>query len=176
MNTEFPEDFDPSQEEGNTWSVIPAGEYVAQAIEAEVSPTKKGDGTVLKLVWKILEGEHEGRQVWQYVTYRHPSEQAQKFGRKTIKDLCVAMGIEQAVQDANVFLHKPVKIRVRIEKDDDGVYEDKNKVTRVMPLEPKGDGGPASPTPAKPSPKPAPAAPVMAGPAKTAPWHTNAAR
>jgi hypothetical protein len=176
MTTEFPETFDPSQEEGNTWSLIPPGEYVAQMIEAEVSPTKKGDGTVLRLVWKILEGDYENRQVWDYVTYRHPSEQAQSIGRKKIKDMCVAMDIQEAVQDAAVFLYKPAKIRVAIERDKDGVYEDKNKVTRVLPLEPKANSGPP-PVPATSAPKPVPAAPaVAAGPAKTAPWHTSAAR
>src|SRR5215472_11753050 len=109
MSTEFPETFDPSQEEGNTWSLIPPGEYMAQAIEGEVSPTKNGAGTYVRLTWKILEGEFENRQVWQYVTFRHTNEQAQSIGRKTIKDICVAMDIQQAVQDAAVFLYKPVK-------------------------------------------------------------------
>jgi hypothetical protein len=173
MTTQFPQTFDPTTQEGNSWDVLPVSEYVAQVIEASIQQPNSGDGYHLALIWKIIEGDYEGRQVWQRITYLHSSEQAQTIGRKMLKDLCVATGVAEQVDDAEVFLFKPVRIRLGIERDKQGLYPDRNKVSRILPLEPK----PAEPgQPAKSvaainvasaakTPKPAPAG--------SAPWHAK---
>jgi hypothetical protein len=80
MTTELPEAFDPAQEQGNSWELIPVGEYVAQVTEASVTQPKSGNGHMLLLVWKILEGEFEDRRLWQRITFLHPNEMAQSMG------------------------------------------------------------------------------------------------
>jgi hypothetical protein len=176
MNTQFPETFDPETQEGNSWELLPVGEYVAQIVEASIQQPNSGDGYHLALTWKIIEGDYEGRQVWQRITYLHSSEQAQTIGRKMLKDLCVATGVAEQVDDAEVFLFKPVRIRLGIERDKQGVYEDKNRISRILPLEAKSEEPEQPEHPAKPvaatkvasaakTPKPAPAGP--------APWHAQ---
>ena len=176
MSTQFPETFDPTTQEGNSWDVLPASEYVAQAVEASIQQPHSGDGYYLALTWKIIEGDYEGRQVWQRITYLHSSEQAQTIGRKMLKDLCVATGVAEQVDDAEVFLFKPVRIRLGIERDKQGVYPDKNRISRILPLEAKSEEPEQPEQPAKPvaatkvasaakTPKPAPASP--------APWHAQ---
>jgi hypothetical protein len=173
MTTQFPETFDPTTQEGNSWDVLPASEYVAHAVEASIQQPHSGDGYYLALTWKIIEGDYEGRQVWQRITYLHSSEQAQTIGRKTLKDLCVATGVAEQVDDAEVFLFKPVRIRLGIERDKQGVYPDKNRISRILPLEAKSE---EPEQPAKPvaATKVASAAktskPAPAGPA---PWHAK---
>jgi hypothetical protein len=176
MTTQFPETFDPTTQEGNSWEVLPLSEYVAQVVEASIQQPNSGDGYHLALTWKIIEGDFEGRQVWQRITYLHSSEQAQAIGRKMLKDLCVATDVAEQVDDAEVFLFKPVRIRLGVEKDKQGIYPDKNKVSRILPLAAKpGEAGQPE-QPAKPvaatkvvsaakTPKPAPAGP--------APWHAQ---
>ena len=174
MSTQFPETFDPETQEGNSWDLLPVGEYVAQVVEASIQKPNSGDGYYLALTWKIIEGDYEGRQVWQRITYLHSSEQAQTIGRKTLKDLCVATGVaDEQVDNAEVFLFKPVRIRLGIERDKQGVYPDKNRISRILPLEAKSEEPeqPAKPvagtkvaSAAKTS-KPAPAGP--------APWHAK---
>jgi hypothetical protein len=102
-----------------------------------------------------------------------------------LKDLCTALGVDEHVEDVEVFLFKPARIRVGIEKDPDGVYDDKNKIKRILLLNPPTDGAGAlqpAPRPAPQSgaaavatPKPQVAAatkgPARPGPAGTAPWH-----
>jgi hypothetical protein len=173
MSTEFPEIFDPETQEGNSWDPLPVGEYVAQIVEASVLQPKSGDGCYLALTWKIAEGEFEGRQVWHRITFAHSNEQAQTIGRKTLKDLCVALDVNEQVNDAEVFLFKPARIRLGIEKDKQGIYPDKNKVSRIVRLEPKpaepgqpANGGSASAA-ATGVPKPA------VGPGAPAPWHAQ---
>jgi Protein of unknown function (DUF669) len=174
MNTQFPETFDPETQEGNSWELLPVGEYVAQIVEACIQPPKSGDGYHLALTWKIIKGDYEGRPVWQRITYLHSSEQAQTIGRKTLKDLCVALDVNEQVDDAEVFLFKPARIRVGIDRDKQQVYADKNRISRILPLEAKEPEQPEQP--AKPvaatkvasaakTPKPAPAGP--------APWHAQ---
>ena len=171
MSTQFPETFDPATQEGN--ALLPVSEYVAQVIEASIQQPKSGDGYYLALTWKVIKGKYEGRQVWQRIIFAHSNEQAQTIGRKTLKDLCVALDVNEQVNDAEVFLFKPARIRLGIEKDKQGLYLDQNKVSRILPLEPKpagpeqpANGGSAS-TAATGVPKPA------VGPGAPAPWHAQ---
>ena len=173
MSTQFPETFDPTTQEGNSWDVLPVGEYVAQIVEASIQQPNSGDGYHLALTWKIIKGDYEGRQVWQRITYLHSSEQAQTIGRKTLKDLCDALGVNEQVKDAEVFLFKPVRIRLGIERDKQGVYPDKNRISRILPLEAKSEE-PEQPTKPVAATNVASAAktakPAPAGPA---PWHAQ---
>ena len=122
---------------------VTVGEYVAQIVEASIQQPNSGDGYYLAVTWKIIEGKSEGRQVWQRITYLHSSEQAQTIGRKMLKDLCLSTDVAEEVHDAEVFLFKPVRLRLGIEKDKQGIYADKNRVSRIMPLKTK----PAEPDP-----------------------------
>jgi len=176
MSTEFPETFDPTTQEGNSWDVLPASEYVAHAVEASIQQPHSGDGYYLALTWKIIEGDYGGRQVWQRITYLHSSEQAQTIGRKMLKDLCVATGVAEQVDNAEVFLFKPVRIRLGIERDKQGVYADKNRISRILPLEAKSEEPEQPEQPAKPgaATKVASAAkPSKPAPAGPAPWHAK---
>src|SRR6185295_11018338 len=130
------------------------GEYVAQIVEASVLQPKSGDGCYLALTWKIAEGDFEGRQVWHRITFAHSNEQAQTIGRKTLKDLCVALDVNEQVNDAEVFLFKPARIRLGIERDKQGIYPDKNKVSRIRSLDPK-PAEPGQPVNLPLEPKPA---------------------
>jgi len=93
-----------------------------------------------------------------------------------LKDLCVATGVAEQVDDAEVFLFKPVRIRLGIERDKQGVYPDKNRISRILPLEAKSEEPEQPEQPTKPvaatnvasaakTAKPAPAGP--------APWHAQ---
>jgi hypothetical protein len=99
MPTQLPQNFDPDSQEGNSWDLLPADEYLAQIVEASVQPPRNGDGYYVALTWRIIDGPYEGRQVWQRITYLHSSEQAQTIGRKALKDLCIALGVTEHVEE-----------------------------------------------------------------------------
>lgn len=168
MSNFLAEAFDSDTEEGGgSFELLPPGDYVAQVTEAASSEMKSGAGHLLNLRWQILEGEYENRLVFQNVTYIHrTSETAQSIGRKTIKDLCDAIGVSGAVTDTSVLCFTPCRIRLGIERDKSGQYPDKNRVMRIMPL---GEA-PEPPAPAaKPAAKPA-AATKPATTAAGVPW------
>ena len=174
MSTQFPEAFDPATHEGNSWDVLPAGEYVAQVVEASIQQPNSGDGYYLSLTWKIIEGAYEGRQVWQRITYQHSSEQAQTFGRKTLKDLlrsnrgCRAgrrrrgLPVQAGAHSAR---HRAGQAR--------GLPRTKTGSSRIMSLETKPVETEQPARPAAPATKAAVASGVPRNPSGPAPWHAQ---
>jgi hypothetical protein len=150
----------------------------AQITEATVSQPQSGDGYGIELTWQITEGTYENRFLWQRVTFQHSSTQAQRIGRAQFKDLCTACGVTEAVNDLDLFKLIPCKVRVGIEKDKNGVYDDKNRVTRVWPAsyEPPAPKRAAT-IPASQPPKPLAAATPPNGDApsgaKDPPWRAK---
>jgi uncharacterized protein DUF669 len=128
-------DFDPATEEGTQpFELVPKGKYTAEAVDAAIVDIKSGRGHMLKLTWVISGGEYDDRRIFQQIIVQHESEDAMKFGRQRIKDLCDACGIRDRVTDVSVFLHKQVQLQIGIEEDKNGEYDPKNKVVRIKPL------------------------------------------
>ena len=135
--------FDPSAEEGS--ALIPNGVYLAEITSATTAETKNGNGQQLHLTWRIVEGEHENRYLWQSLMYAHTeSAMAVKIGRQGIKDICIAAGITEAVTDHQVFVGKLANIRIATQEDKRGDFPDRNVVRRVSkpaPPKPAGNAG-----------------------------------
>jgi uncharacterized protein DUF669 len=174
---ELPEAFDPSAHEGTgDLECMPAGWYLAQIVENEVRDAANGNGTYLLAVFEILEGEYRGHKVYQNVTLQNQSQQAVEIGQRLLTDIYTAVGITTPTKDIHVMLFKPVKARLGIKRDKDGVYPDRNSVTSVRPpdFEPKR-GRFASPTAAatsqrSSSPAPKSSTPNSSGPRGDLPW------
>jgi Protein of unknown function (DUF669) len=127
--------FDVDNEEGTpAFSLLPAGKYKAEINAATVGPTKNLKGQAVTLTWHITEGEHEKRVLFQRILIEHESAEAQKFGRQKFKDVCAACGLTGVVTDLDLLCYKTCMITVVVRRDRDGQYEDKNEVTRIMPL------------------------------------------
>jgi hypothetical protein len=128
-------DFNPETEEGSQpFELVPKGKYTAEVVDAAIVDIKSGRGQMLKLTWVISGGDYDDRRVFQQIIVQHESEDAMRFGRQRIKDLCDACGIRERVTDVTVFCHKPCQIAVGVEEDPTGQYDPKNKVVRIRPL------------------------------------------
>jgi hypothetical protein len=161
--------FDPTEQEGSRFELVPIGDYTAEVIEADDKQPSSGDGRMLALTWKISEGDYEGRQIWETLCYQHSNTQTQDIARRRIKDLCVAFGITEQIKDPSVFKFKPVHVRVGVRVDKSGRYDDQNKIMRVKPLTSSNTEPQAAQAPqAAASPK-AVVKPGTAGPGP-APW------
>jgi len=159
--------FNPVEQEGSNFGLIPAGDYAAQIIEAVISQPKSGDGQMLVLTWQICERDFENRQVWQTLCFQHSNKQTQDIARRTLKDICTALDIHEQVSDPEVFKFKPARVRVSIESDKNGQFDDQNRIKRVQPLATKPEPTPSA-SPATPK-----VAPKATGPG-TAPWKRSA--
>jgi hypothetical protein len=60
--------YDP-EAEASSFDQVPAGTYECQIIESDREPvsTREDKGDTLKLCWKVMSGEFEGRLIWQRI-------------------------------------------------------------------------------------------------------------
>ena len=137
MTTEFPEIFDPKTQEGNSWDRFRSASMLHRSSRPASNSRNPVTAITSRSRGRLPKATSRDAWSWQRITFVHSSEQAQTIGRKTLKDLCVALDVNEQVNDAEVFLFKPARIRLGIEKDKQGIYPDKNKVSRILPLEPK---------------------------------------
>lgn len=176
---------DPAEiEPGRGFGTFPAGEYSMQIVENSVEAAKTGKGQLLKLTWEVLEGEHEKSRLWENLNYQHDNPKAQLIAQQHIKRICDAAGFVGLLEDADVLMFIPMRVRVGIEAGNDkpggGKYDDKNKILDVKPLTAAAPAGKPATAPAKPAAttaaaKPAAATttaskPATAGPTGSRPW------
>ena len=175
---ELPEVFDPSQYEGTADFVpIPPGWQSAQIVEASRKEAlSNSSSTYVLAIFEIIEGAYKGRKIFQNVTLTTQNQQAVEIGQRLLTDICNALKIGP-LKNLEVLQYKPMKVRVGIKRDKDGVYPDRNQITQVRPYDfmPKRGGGIASVTaPSAPSAGSGsaatspPSAPVTPG--GSAPW------
>lgn len=154
----------PADDE-QSFDLLPAGDYVGQIIESDVTSTASG-GTMLKLTWELINDGYRGRRVWQNINLRNASSKAQEIGQKEYTALKTACGVHNTPSDSAVFHGKPVGLELKIEKSSNPRYpDDKNAVKRLFNAMDFGTR--------KSTTKAAPAAP--AGPAVTPAWAKPAA-
>lgn len=167
------------------FDTIPAGWYKAIIDESEIRPTKDGTGLRLHLRFMVIEGPCQGRKVFEGLNIKNNSEKAQEIAIGQLSAICHAVGILQ-VGDSQELHNRPMFIKVKITKDPNGQYEDKNEINTWKPLSdpvataatsgsaaPQANGGWASaampPTAVQPGPG------SWQAPAAAQPWQQPAA-
>jgi hypothetical protein len=134
LNTEF-------TSEGHqpiAFGPVPVADYQLMVVSSDVKATNKGDGSYASLDIVVVEGQYEGRHIFQNVTLENPNEKAVEIGRRQLADLCRAVG-KLRISDTSELHDVPFYARVGIEKGKDG-YDDKNKINQFYPA---GQTGPA---------------------------------
>ena len=188
MSMEFPETFDPQTEEGDTLSRSRSASTLHRPSRPN-SPPQSGDGHALTLTWKILEGDHEGRQILQWLSFcirtSHAGHRTQDPQGHVHRDRHQRGGQGRGGFPAQALPH-PREDRER----QNGRYEDRNKISRVScrlrrrptaaaPVNQPHRRSPATAVllpyrkPAKPATAPRDARTPRPGPAGKAPWHAK---
>jgi hypothetical protein len=170
--------FDPnSVEDDRGPAPIPAGRYLLEIVDSQSVDNKKGTGKYLFLIMRVVEGQYEGRKVFDRINYINVSEQAQQIAQKQLKRLCGLCGVTGQLIDSEQLHFKRFYATVAV-KPDEG-YGPQNEVkypAGVAPAEQQEeipfDAAPAKPVNGGPPPAP-PARPHVARPAPTGtakPW------
>lgn len=121
---DFAEEIDVETMEVSSFDLIPDGWYIAQIVGEEDKPTKSGRMVVF--TWEILDGQFEGRRVWQNHNYLNDSMKAQSIAREQFGLITRASGLLKSKN--TLMLHeRPMLVHVGIEKGD-GSYGDRNTV------------------------------------------------
>lgn len=80
---------------------LPEGIYRLEVIQSEVAPTSKGDGTLLKLRYSVIEPEeYKGRLIFGNITLENPNITAQEVGQRQLAGLCRAIGLSE-IEDSD---------------------------------------------------------------------------
>lgn len=138
----------------DSFEVIPAGIYIAQATDSEIKPLKSGNGSALNFTFTVLDGQFTGRKLFARLNIQHTNKQAEDIAQKQLSQLCHAAGVLK-VSDSSQLHNRPVKIKVSVRKDDSGQYGDQNEVKAFEAI--KNSAAPAGFAPPPPQQR-APAA------------------
>jgi hypothetical protein len=140
---------------------LPPGEYEVMIVKSDNRPTKAGNGSYLELEMHIISGEHTGRRHWERLNLDNPNLQTVKIAEEQLARLCVALGLDE-VNDSAELHDKPFIAEFAIDKKD----ATRNVIWGYRAIE----GAPVSPAKLA-TPAPARQAPAAA-PAKAAarPW------
>ncbi len=152
--------------------LLPPGKYVVQIVASEMRVTKDGMGQYLWLELDVLEGECQGRKLFDRLNLVNNNPQTVELAQRTLSAICHATGRMQ-VQDSEELHLIPMLADVKVQPPKNG-YGESNSV-RYAAL----DGSAPAPVtrPAAAAPRPAPATRPAATPAATpaaAPWRRNA--
>ena len=112
------------------FAALPAGEYVARIVGGELFTSKRNGTAGYKLAFRVLEGNHQGRQFWHDV-WLTPA--ALPMAKRDLSKLGVT-ALEQ--------LERPLppgircKAKVTLRKDDDGTEYNRVKTFAVVGIDP----------------------------------------
>jgi len=92
---------------------VPPGEYEVMIVDSELRETSAGNGQFLKLTFRILEGDHEGRFIWKNLNLVNPSEQAVEIAQRELSAICHAVGV-LTPEDSQELHGIPMLARVKV--------------------------------------------------------------
>lgn len=171
-----PQSADKREERGP----MPAGEYLFSITESDVKPGARPGSQLLKLTYTCLSDGYKGRRMWQNLNLVHPNADAQRIAQSELREICEAVGLGNQVVDDSARLHGvPMWVRIRVEKDDTGRYDDANRPTGWKPANGVGTvpaaGGFKPPVTTAPVPNDLPPPPTTPDAARPAPpWMKRA--
>ena len=126
--------FDPNEipeDERGELEPLPRGEYVLQVADSELRENGNGD-TGLNLTLEIVEGEFQGRKLWDYLNIRHSNATAQSIARRRLADYCLATGAG-TIRDSEELHFQPFIGRVSREpRKDNGEMSNRIKAVRSL--------------------------------------------
>lgn len=72
---------------------IPPGDYLVVITDSEMKKTNDGEGEYLKLSFKVVHGEFEGRYIWLNLNLVNKSAQAVEIAERELSAICHAVGV-----------------------------------------------------------------------------------
>jgi hypothetical protein len=147
-------------EPNDSFDPLPNGDYLCIITASEMKPTKAGDGAYLELEMQVIEGQYQGRKLWDRLNLNNANDTTVKIAKGTLSAICRAVGVLQP-KDSCELHDLPMLVKVACKKRDDT-----DELTNVVKSYKKRDGASSMATAA------APIAPLASSPAKAAspPW------
>lgn len=142
-------DFDASKVSPNRdFEALPAGRYVVTIIESEQVPNRAGNGSFLKLTFRVEEGPYARRLLWTRLNLQHPNPRAVQFDKGKLSAICHAVGVLR-LGDATELHGIPLAVRViQAPRRDTGEMSNEIKGYEAVQDQPVPAPRQSTPTPA----------------------------
>ena len=126
--------FDANEiEPQGSFDPIPAGWYVGMIVASEMKPTKTGSGEYLQLRIDIIDGEYEGRVLFDRLNLRNSNQTAVDIAQRQLSAICRAVGVMQP-QDSSDLHDRPLRVKVSIRPAGNG-HDASNEIRGYSPIE-----------------------------------------
>jgi hypothetical protein len=136
LGEEFSADKLPSN--SGSFDPIPAGEYTAQIVKADVTTTKAGTGEYIAVRFDVTGPTHQGRVVFSNLNIKNPNPKAEEIGQQQLGDIMRAIGLTK-VKDTDQLIGGNLLIKVIIKSSAE--WGDRNEVKAFKAL--SGSSAPA---------------------------------
>ena len=113
------------------YDVLPAGKYRAHIVESEMRVTRNGMGQFLWLMLEIVEGQYQGRKLFDQLNLVNSNPQTVEIAQRTLSAICHATGKLQVNDSTDLHL-VPLMIQVAVKPPKDG-YSEKNTIRYLVP-------------------------------------------
>lgn len=103
------------------YNLVPSGTYKVVVGKTDVKETKNGHALILG--YKIVEGEHEGKHIKDFLNVVNASAEAQRISMERLATVSWATGFSKATVDDSDDLVGLEPFEVIVEQQDDGEYK-----------------------------------------------------
>lgn len=157
----------PDDESSGDFLSLPAGDYHVHITQADIQPTRAGDGQLIKLRLDVLGPTYQGRVLFRHINIQNRNADAEHIGRKELRSIMTALGLTQ-LTDTDQLINRQMLVKVKVIKSKNPEYGDANGNENTVSGY-KAITGSVAPAPAFTPPPKAPSAPTAPAPGK-APW------
>jgi hypothetical protein len=121
---------------------LPAGWYRAVITASEEKPTKAQTGSFLMMTLEVIEGQHQGRKVFERLNLNNPNATAVEIAQRTLSSICRAVGV-MTPRNSSDLHDKPFMVKLAV-KPADGQYSASNDIKEYAAQD-KGPAAAAAP-------------------------------
>lgn len=123
---------------------LPPGKYMVQIVSSEMRDTKSGNGKMLAMELEVIDGQYQGRKLFENLNLVNPNDKAVEIAQRTLSSICRAVGKMQ-VSDSEELHFKPMVATVVVQppgQDKQGTFrEAQNRINGYS----SSGGGAAAP-------------------------------
>ena len=107
-----------------TFQPMPAGWYKCVITEAVEGMNKAGTGSYLKLSIEVIDGDHTGRNVFEYLNLKHEKDVVVQIAQQALSQICRAINVNSP-KDSAELCDKPLMVKMAVTPANNG-YEASN--------------------------------------------------
>ena len=105
---------------------LPAAWYKAVITDSEEKPTKAQTGSYLQLTLEVIEGDYQGRKVFERLNLNNPNQTAVDIAQRTLSGICRAVGV-MTPRNSSDLHDKAFMVKLAV-KPGDATYGPSNEI------------------------------------------------